>query len=224
MTENQKLREAFEAYITDNGKWPNAILKAPGGQYLLLRTSVAWQDWRACAEALAPAPAQEPVAWLVSLPNEPELGEWFSEKDMGELGYTSKPLYTSPQEVGLTGPAVAWRMRDTGFRRPKYVYFDTKEQAVAHAAHLLQSRDDGHLTELTPLCEASTSTDLLDALRDNSWKLEPFEIPTGQGDADIGWRVVGFYMGKPKERTEATVYTDDPAAAIIAALRAKGQS
>ena len=50
----------------------------------------------------APAPAQEPVAWLVSLPNEPELGEWFSEKDMGELGYTSKSLYTSPQEVGLT--------------------------------------------------------------------------------------------------------------------------
>ena len=102
MSNEQKLREAFEAYITDNGKWPNAILKAPGGQYLLLRTSVAWQDWRACAEALAPAPAQEPVAWLVSLPNEPELGEWFSEKDMGELGYTSKPLYTSPQEVGLT--------------------------------------------------------------------------------------------------------------------------
>ena len=59
MSENQKLREAFEAYITDNGKWPNAILKAPGGQYLLLRTSVAWQDWMACAEALAPAPAQE---------------------------------------------------------------------------------------------------------------------------------------------------------------------
>lgn len=57
MTENQKLREAFEAYITDNGKWPNAILKAPGGQYLLLRTSVAWQDWKACAEALAPPTA-----------------------------------------------------------------------------------------------------------------------------------------------------------------------
>ena len=50
---NQKLREAFETYITDGGKWPNAILKAPGGQYLLLRTSVAWQDWKACAEALA---------------------------------------------------------------------------------------------------------------------------------------------------------------------------
>jgi hypothetical protein len=59
MTENQKLREAFEAYITDNGKWPNAILKAPGGQYLLLRTSVAWQDWKACAEALALPTAEQ---------------------------------------------------------------------------------------------------------------------------------------------------------------------
>jgi hypothetical protein len=59
MTEKQKLREAFEAYITDNGKWPNAILKAPGGQYLLLRTSVAWQDWKACAEALALPTAEQ---------------------------------------------------------------------------------------------------------------------------------------------------------------------
>lgn len=170
-------------------------------------------------KALAATPAPEPAQERCHLcdctgDSVDQIGEW-----RGECPYC-KPA----QEVGLTGPAVAWRMRDTGFRRPKYVYFDTKEQAVAHAAHLLQSRDDGHLTELTPLCEASTSTDLLDALRDNSWKLEPFEIPTGQGDADIGWRVVGFYMGKPKERTEATVYTDDPAAAIIAALRAKGQS
>ena len=59
MTENQKLREEFETYITDDGKWPNAILKAPGGQYLLLRTSVAWQDWKACAEALALPTAEQ---------------------------------------------------------------------------------------------------------------------------------------------------------------------
>ena len=70
MTENQKLREAFEAHMTDGGKWPNAILKAPGGQYLLLRTSVGWQDWKACAEALAttePEPFDEREAfekWL----------------------------------------------------------------------------------------------------------------------------------------------------------------
>ena len=66
-----------------------------------------------------------------------------------------------------------------------------------------------------------TGTDLLDALRDNSWKVEPFDMPTGQGDADIGWRVVEYYMDKPTERTVAEVYKDDPAAAIIAALREK---
>lgn len=60
MSNEQKLREAFEAHMTDGGKWPNAILKAPGGQYLLLRTSVAWQDWKACAEALT-LPTAAPV-------------------------------------------------------------------------------------------------------------------------------------------------------------------
>lgn len=43
-----------------------------------------------------PEPVGEAVAWLVSLPEEPELGEWFSEEDMIEQGYTSKPLFTRP--------------------------------------------------------------------------------------------------------------------------------
>lgn len=61
-------------------------------------------DWLDFARAIESATlaalaqqAQEPVAWLVSLPDEPELGEWFSEQDMSEQGYTSKPLYTTPQ-------------------------------------------------------------------------------------------------------------------------------
>ena len=69
MNNEQKLREAFETYITDDGKWPNAILKAPGGQYLLLRTSVAWQDWKACAEALA-LPTAAPVGERYSVKHE----------------------------------------------------------------------------------------------------------------------------------------------------------
>ncbi len=44
-----------------------------------------------------------------------------------------------------------WRMRDTGYRSPVYRYFDTKEDAESNAKMMLQSRDDGHLTELTPL-------------------------------------------------------------------------
>lgn len=52
MTENQKLRELFETYMTDGGKWSAAINKGPTGAYLLLRTATAWGDWKACAEAL----------------------------------------------------------------------------------------------------------------------------------------------------------------------------
>lgn len=61
---------------------------------------------------------------------------------------------------------------------------------------------------------------LLDAVRDNSWKLDPFDMPTGGGDADIGWRVVQYHMGEPTERVVAEAYEDDPRAAIRAAMAA----
>lgn len=63
---------------------------------------------------------------------------------------------------------------------------------------------------------------LIDALRDESWDLRCFDVPTGGGDADIGWRVVSHYMAPPKERVVAEVYHDDPRAAIRAAIRANG--
>ena len=60
--------------------------------------------------------------------------------------------------------------------------------------------------------------DLVGALRDNSWDLRCFDIPTGGGDADIGWRVIGHYMAAPNERVIAEVHTDDPKAAILKAI------
>ena len=53
MTENQKLREVFEARMTDNGKWPRAVEQGRNGCYLLAQTENAWAEWQACAEALA---------------------------------------------------------------------------------------------------------------------------------------------------------------------------
>ncbi len=53
MSNEQKLREAFEARMTYNGKWPNAIAKCRNGSYLLAHTENAWTEWLACAEALA---------------------------------------------------------------------------------------------------------------------------------------------------------------------------
>jgi len=67
----------------------------------------------------------------------------------------------------------------------------------------------------------SRDKQLLDALRDESWDLRCFPVPTGGDDADIGWRVIGHWMAEPRERTVAEVYHDDPRDAIREALRAR---
>ena len=66
---NQKLREAFEARMTDNGKWPRAVEQGRNGCYLLAQTENAWAEWQACAEALAlpTTESTDAVAWIYEL-------------------------------------------------------------------------------------------------------------------------------------------------------------
>lgn len=66
--------------------------------------------------------------------------------------------------------------------------------------------------------------DLFEVLRDESWDLRCFPVPTGGDDADIGWRVVGHWMAEPRERVVAEIYHDDPRAAVLAALEAQAQA
>lgn len=66
--------------------------------------------------------------------------------------------------------------------------------------------------------------DRLSAIQENSWALIPFEMPTGQGDADVGWRVVGYYMAVPREREIGIAHVDDPRSAIDAAMQTKEAS
>jgi hypothetical protein len=62
----------------------------------------------------------------------------------------------------------------------------------------------------------------LDELAKRSWGLVPFDIPTGAGDADVGWRVIEYHMSKPHERTVGEVFRDDPRSAIDAAMKGTG--
>lgn len=64
---------------------------------------------------------------------------------------------------------------------------------------------------------------LLGAMRDESWDLRCFDIPTGGDDADIGWRVIGHYQAEPHERVIAEIDRDDPAEAIRQAIRSRTQ-
>ena len=68
-----------------------------------------------------------------------------------------------------------------------------------------------------PAVDAS-DTALLDALAAEYLDLRCFDIPAGQGDADVGWRVLQHHMGEPTERVVSEVYKDDPRSAIRAAI------
>jgi hypothetical protein len=68
--------------------------------------------------------------------------------------------------------------------------------------------------------QRTDDTKRLDALAENSWDLRCFDMPTGAGDGDIGWRVIEHHMAKPYERTVAEVFRDDPRQAIDAAIAA----
>ena len=48
----------------------------------------------------------------------------------------------------------------------------------------------------------------LDYLQYGSEDLRCFDIPTGGGDADIGWRLIGHYQAEPRERVIAEVWHD----------------
>jgi hypothetical protein len=45
-----------------------------------------------------------------------------------------------------------------------------------------------------------TVNDPLKILEENCWDLRCIDIPTGGGDADIGWNVIEHHMASPKER------------------------
>ena len=57
-------REAFEAWYSENGKWPNAVLRGSDGHYMLAASAAAWNVWQARARAQAgphSAAATQPV-------------------------------------------------------------------------------------------------------------------------------------------------------------------
>lgn len=91
---------------------------------------------------------------------------------------------------------------------------DCPSEIVGDLLNALDERD----AEIARLREYEA---LFTALRDQSWDLRCFNMPSGGDDADVGWRVIGHWMAEPHERTVAEVYTDNPAAAVRAALSAQ---
>ena len=148
MTENQKLREAFESRMTDNGKWPNAIKQGRNGCYLLAQTENAWTEWQACAEALA-------------LPTADHL------PDAGEMIEAAVPVGEQEAFERTMMDKYGWQRTD--FKLDDFGYFDghTDTAWMAWQARVALSAGDAVLAEreaCAKLCE-EVADDLITAMR-----------------------------------------------------------
>ncbi len=79
---------------------------------------------RACADAME----KGPVAWRISIPGEPELGNWFGEVPLGE-GYTNEALYP------LAMPAQAQPLR-----LPEPLTDDEVDALIDETGHMTTDR------------------------------------------------------------------------------------
>lgn len=49
---NDKMREEFEEYFTENGKWPRSVEKNSDGHYLLSSAASSWPIWQAARDSV----------------------------------------------------------------------------------------------------------------------------------------------------------------------------
>jgi hypothetical protein len=78
---------------------------------------------------------------------------------------------------------------------------------IALAADALEAKEREN-------AELRKDRDRIDTIAGEYLTLEAFEMPTGGGDADIGWRVLQNHCGEVKPRVMAEVFKDDFRAAI----------
>ena len=87
---------------------------------------------------------------------------------------------------------------------PAIASVDNSESVIAFARALLAQTDK--------------DAERMNAIANEYYRLDPFSMPTGADDADVGWRVSQYHMGDLTPRTVVEFYKDDPRAALDAAI------
>jgi hypothetical protein len=93
------------------------------------------------------------------------------------------------------------------------------EDAKSIAISMREELKSGSIAALADNVAGPSDTELLDALRENSWDLRCISVPTGGDDHDIDWTIVEHHQADPQERTIAQAYRDEPRHAIRRAIR-----
>ena len=92
---NDELRTAFEAVISGNGKWPQAIERGPGGTYLLASVAIAWLSWQEARDIVLAKAAYG----------------WISVEDRMPPDDTPVLVYTPSYSESLPFAIDEWRMQ-----------------------------------------------------------------------------------------------------------------
>ena len=77
-----------------------------------------------------------------------------------------------------------------------------------------------YLRSATPRVEVQPLTEerRLRAVEEHCWDVRCIDLPTGAGDADVGWQVIEHYEAKPHERVRGAMWARTPGEAIDAAI------
>ncbi len=140
----------------------------------------------------------------------------------------TQAVTATPQPVEVQ--PVAWEVRNVG-RYGIYSSERVARDAVFTGTNACAAAGLRHDFKIHPLYAAaqlvaleplpSEDTQLLDFLQESSCDLRSIEAPTGGDDSDIHWSVIQHHMAAPHEREIAREYSDDPRAAIRAAIKAE---
>jgi len=149
-----------------------------------------------------------------------------------ERALSAQGMGQHPDDVAVDRFAAEMKAKLAAARVKGRCGWDDNEDLQQHLSNLLRGHvDKGDPRDVANFCcflwnrgegiapaPSAAMDDAMAILRDRSWGLVPFEMPTGAGDVDIGWRVIEWHRSKADPVTVAEVYHDDPAAAITAAL------
>jgi len=103
-------------------------------------------------------------------------------------------------------------------------------ESIANTPHMHQDRyTESALKTALKALALTHDTSALDAITKDAErlnfiaseyiKIDPFSIPTGGDDADVGWCLSQYYMAKPNEREIHRHYNDDLRSAIDSAMK-----
>jgi hypothetical protein len=159
----------------------------------------------------------------IEYPNLPEVEVLLDGKPLPRELWERHAVYVSDLHDAMSGTravvygcagTVTIRRRNAGVLEPH-----PPSRKCGCAACLPSFSDDVAGVLCTDLPSDSVVLDFIAAVYID---LVAFEMPTGQGDADVGWKCLQHHMGESKPREVSVEYRDDPRAAIRNAMQALG--